>query len=315
MMGASKGITRARRNVEFRQIRYAVAVAKERSFTKAAQRLNISQSAVSEQVRMLEDRLGFTLFHRTGRGIELTDRGRSFLYEAERVVGEMLNLSDTAARIRGTAVDQFVVGMGSGMSDMIVPGGLSGFAEIFPGVRLEIHTAPTRQIYDLLHQERLDVGIAIEVEPDRLPAGLQWERLAEVEMVLIVPPQHQLANGAGPVDLALLLSEPIIMNELTVGYGDLVQSMFSALGIRPNIRAISDNVETMRTMVAANMGVAIIPRIAAGGGDVAVRTILPQRTVAMSIVRRRQAMPRNREAYYAYLRDALMNQVPNADDA
>ena len=294
--------------MEFRQIRYAVAVAKERSFTKAAQRLNISQSAVSEQVRTLEDRLGFALFNRTGRGIELTDRGRSFLYEAERVVGEVLGLSDTAARIRGTAVDQFIVGMGSGMSDMIVPGGLSGFAEIFPGVRLEIHTAPTRQIYDLLHQERLDVGIAIEVEPDRLPAGLQWERLAEVEMVLIVPPQHQLANGAGPVDLALLLSEPIIMNELTVGYGDLVQSMFSALGIRPNIRAISDNVETMRTMVAANMGVAIIPRIAAGGGDVAVRTISPERTVAMSIVRRRQAMSRNREAYYSYFRDALMSQ-------
>lgn len=308
MMKPQQGTTGARRNVEFRQIRYAVAVARERSFTKAAQRLNISQSAVSEQVRLLEERLDFALFHRTGRGIELTDRGRSFLYEAERVVGEMLNLSDTAARIRGTAVDQLVVGMGSGMSDMIVPGGLSGFAKIFPGVRLEIHTAPTRRIYDLLHQERLDVGIAIEVEPDRLPAGLQWERLAEVEMVLIVPLHHHLAGGSGPVDLVELVSEPIIMNELTVGYGELVQSMFTALGIRPNIRAVSDNVETMRTMVAANMGLAIVPRIAAAGGKVAVRTILPQRTVAMSIVRRRQAMSRNREAYYAYFRDALMAQ-------
>lgn len=173
--------------MEFRQIRYAVAVGRERSFTKAAKRLNISQSAVSEQVRMLEDQLGFALFNRTGRGIELTDRGRSFLYEAERVVGEVLSLSDTAARIRGTAVDQLVVGMGSGISDMIIPGGLSGFSEIFPGVRLEVHTVPTRRIYNLLHQERLDVGIAIEVEPDRLPAGLQWERLVEIEMVLIAP--------------------------------------------------------------------------------------------------------------------------------
>ena len=64
----------------------------------------------------------------------------------------------------------------------------------------------------------------------------------------------------------------------------------------------------MRTMVAANMGVAIVPRIAATGDDVAVRAISPQRTVAMSIVRRRQAMSRNREAYYAYFRDALMSQ-------
>ncbi len=257
---------------------------------------------------MLEDRLGFPLFDRTGRGIELTDRGRSFLYEAERVVGEVLSLSDTAARIRGTALDQFIVGMGSGMADMIVPGSLSGFADIFPGVRLEIRTATTRRIYDMLHQEHLDVGIAIEVEPDRLPSGLTWERLTEVEMVLIVSPQHPLASGDGPVDLARLLAEPIIMNELTVGYGELVQSMFSALGIRPNIRAISDNVETMRTMVAANMGVAIVPQIAAARGDVAVRKIMPGRAVTMNIVRRRQPMPRNREAYYAYLRDALISQ-------
>ncbi|MCZ6454053.1 MAG: LysR family transcriptional regulator [Alphaproteobacteria bacterium] len=294
--------------MEFRQIRYAVAVGRERSFTKAAKRLNISQSAVSEQVRMLEDQLGFALFNRTGRGIELTDRGRSFLYEAERVVGEVLSLSDTAARIRGTAVDQLVVGMGSGISDMIIPGGLSGFSEIFPGVRLEVHTVPTRRIYNLLHQERLDVGIALEVEPDRLPAGLQWERLVEIEMVLIAPRQHKLASANEPVDLTELVSEPIIMNELTVGYGELVQSMFTSLGIRPDIRAISDNVETMRTMVAANMGVAIVPRVAAAGADIAVRTISPQRSVAISIVRRRQAMSRNREAYYAYFRDALMSQ-------
>ena len=257
---------------------------------------------------MLEDRLGFALFNRTGRGIELTDRGRSFLYEAERVVGEVLSLSDTAARIRGTAVDQLVVGMGSGISDVIVPGGLSGFSEIFPGVRLEVRTVPTRRIYDLLHEERLDVGIALEVEPYRLPAGLQWERLVEIEMVLIAPRQHKLASASEPVDLTELAAEPIIMNELNVGYGELVQSMFTELGIKPDICAISDNVETMRTMVAANMGVAIVPRVAAVGDEVAVRSISPQRTVAISIVRRRQAMSRNREAYYAYFRDALMSQ-------
>ena len=87
--------------MEFREIRYALSVAKERSFTKAAARLNISQSAVSEQVRLLEDEIGFPLFRRTSRGIELTERGRTFLYEAERVVGDVLSLSDTARRLRG----------------------------------------------------------------------------------------------------------------------------------------------------------------------------------------------------------------------
>jgi DNA-binding transcriptional LysR family regulator len=63
--------------VDFRQIRYTLSVAKERSFTKAAIRLNISQSAVSEQVKLLEDEIGFPLFRRTSRGIEVTERGRS----------------------------------------------------------------------------------------------------------------------------------------------------------------------------------------------------------------------------------------------
>src|ERR1700682_1908897 len=87
--------------LEFRQIRYALSVAKERSFTKAATRLNISQSAVSEQVKLLEDEVGFPLFRRTPRGVDVNDAGRTFLYEAERVVGDVLSLSDTARRLKG----------------------------------------------------------------------------------------------------------------------------------------------------------------------------------------------------------------------
>ena len=63
--------------MDFRQLRYALSVYKERSFTGAAKRLNISQSAVSEQVKLLEEEIGFELFHRTSRGIEATDRGRT----------------------------------------------------------------------------------------------------------------------------------------------------------------------------------------------------------------------------------------------
>src|SRR2546429_4975728 len=77
--------------LEFRQIRYALSVAKERSFTKAAKRLNISQSAVSEQIKLLEQDIGFPLFRRTSGGIELTERGRTFIIEAERDMGAYLS--------------------------------------------------------------------------------------------------------------------------------------------------------------------------------------------------------------------------------
>ena len=78
--------------MDFRQLRYALSVSKERSFTKAAKRLNISQSAVSEQVKLLEEEIGFELFRRTSGGIQSTDRGSTFLYESERVMGDLLSL-------------------------------------------------------------------------------------------------------------------------------------------------------------------------------------------------------------------------------
>src|SRR3990170_5314831 len=102
-------------------MRYALSVAKERSFTRAAHRLNISQSAVSEQVRVLEEEIGFPLFRRTSRGIEVTERGRTFLYEAERVAGDVLSLTDTAQRLRGALSDTLTIGMGSGMAQIFMP--------------------------------------------------------------------------------------------------------------------------------------------------------------------------------------------------
>jgi DNA-binding transcriptional LysR family regulator len=128
--------------MEFRQIRYALSVAKERSFTRAANRLNISQSAVSEQVHLLEQEIGFPLFRRTPRGVELTERGRTFLYEAERVVGDVLSLSDTARRLKGAPSDTLTLGIGSGMAQIFMPRLFRNPAELLPGVRLEILTAP-----------------------------------------------------------------------------------------------------------------------------------------------------------------------------
>jgi len=294
--------------VEFRPIRYALSVAKERSFTKAAARLNISQSAVSEQVRLLEDEVGFPLFRRTGRGIELTERGRTFLYEAERVAGDLLSLSDTARRLRGVPTDTLTLGMGSGMAPIFMPR-LFRDADALQGLRLEIVTAPTKSIFNDLHEERIDVGIAIESDPDRVPAGLIFERLTEAEMALIVPPKHRLAGGRRTVDLGQLGAEPIIMSELSVGYGEVVMAMFGDLGLRPNILAVADNIETMKAIVQTGTGAAIVPRACVDNeaklGVLKVLGLSPPRQVAFSLFRRRQPMSRRKEAFVNRLRQAL----------
>jgi DNA-binding transcriptional LysR family regulator len=295
--------------LELRQIRYALSVAKERSFTRASVRLNVSQSAVSEQIKLLEDEIGFPLFRRTPRGVEVTERGRTFLYEAERVIGDVLSLSDTARRLRGAPSDTLTLGMGSGMAQIFMPRLFENLSGQLAGVRLEILTAPTKNIFNDLHEERIDAGIAIESDPERVPAGIVLDRLTVAEMALIVPPAHRLAKSKKPVDIGSLVAEPIIMSELTVGYGQVVLSLFADLGIRPNILAVADNIETMKAIVQSGTGIAIVPRMSAANeaalGVVKLLPIAPARGVTLSLFRRRQPLSRRKEGYLAVLREML----------
>ncbi len=301
--------------MELRQIRYALSVAKERSFTKAAGRLNISQSAVSDQVRLLEEEIGFPLFRRTARGIEITERGRTFLYEAERIVSDVLSLSDVARRLRGAPSDTLTIGMGSGMAQIFMPRLFGNLAGKLAEVQLEILTAPTKNIFNDLHEERIDAGIAIESEPERVPAGIVFERLTEAEMALIAHPAHRLARSRPPIDVGRLVTEPIVMSELTVGYGQAVLSLFADLGIRPNILAVADNIETMKAIVQSGAGIAIVPRAAAANevalGVLKALSTVPSCTVALSLFRRRQPLSRRKEGYLGVLREALRHEAPH----
>ncbi len=295
--------------MDFRQLRYALSVSKERSFTGAAKRLNISQSAVSEQVKLLEEEIGFELFHRTSRGIESTDRGRTFLYESERVMGDLLSLTDTARRLRGALSDTLTIGMGSGMAQIFIPRMFADLERDLPGVRLEIMTAPTKNIFNELHEERIDAGIAIESNPDRLPAGLIFDRLVDAEMALITHPKHALARSKQPIDIGRLVAEPFIMSELTVGYGQVVFSLFTDLGIRPNILAVVDNIETMKMIVQAEGGIAIVPRACAENevalGLLKALAIAPARNVSLSLFRRHEPLSRRKETALLKLRELL----------
>ena len=295
--------------MDFRQLRYALSVSKERSFTGAAKRLNISQSAVSEQVKLLEEEIGFELFHRTSRGIESTDRGRTFLYESERVMGDLLSLTDTARRLRGALSDTLMIGMGSGMAQIFIPRMFADLKRDLPGVRLEIMTAPTKNIFNELHEERIDAGIAIESNPDRLPAGLIFDRLLDAEMALITHPRHALARSKQPIDIGRLVAEPFIMSELTVGYGQVVFSLFTDLGIRPNILAVVDNIETMKMIVQAGEGIAIVPRACAENevalGLLKALAIASARNVSFSLFRRHEPLSRRKETALLKLRELL----------
>jgi DNA-binding transcriptional LysR family regulator len=285
--------------MEFRQIRHALSVARERSFTKAAMRLNVSQSSVSEQVKQLEERIGFALFRRVGRGVELTERGRMFLHEAERVANDVMSLGDVARRLSGVGGETISIGIASGLAPALLPRFLRG--EVIPeSFQLEIKTAPPRVLFEELYNDRLDLGIAVEVSPDRMPSGMSPERLLDTRMVTILPPSHRLADGRSTVDLALLAAEPFIMSEPSLGYGQVAISMFEDIGIRPRIRAVVDNIETMKIAVLAGAGIALVP---AGSADNELRlgllvaiAVTPSRDLTISAYRSQKAISHRKEA-------------------
>lgn len=287
--------------MQWRQIRYALEVGKNGSFTRAAERVHISQSALSEQVKLLEDRLGFPLFVRTGRGVEVTEKGRTFLHEAGRIANDMVHLHDVARHLLAADKESIKVGMISGLAHVLMRR-VFPLGEILRNRQLEVRTAPTRVIFDELFHGRLDVGFAITVDPEFVPVGLSVERLFEIDLVLITPPGHPIAQTAGACDIRKLADEPIIMSELSVGYGLMIMNMFGSLGLHPRIQAVVDNIETMAALVAAGVGVAIVPSGAAESeeklGLVKIMPIEPSGRINVEVYRPRGAMPKHKEAFY-----------------
>lgn len=295
--------------MQMRQLRYALSVAKDRSFTKAAARQNISQSAVSNQIRLLEAEIGFDLFQRTSHGIELTEHGRTFLHEAERTVSDMLSLTDVAKRLRGEAFDTLKLGMGSGIAPIFISRLFFKLKQAVPTLQLEISTAPTRSIFHNLQEGRIDLGLGIQVDPNRVPAGLVCNRVDEVEMALIVHPKHRLATLRQPIDVARLSTEAIVMSEMTVGYSEAVMSLFADLGMRPNILAVADNIEMIKAIVQEGVGIAIVPRVSASNevelGVLRAMRIVPARSVSISLFRRKEPLSRRKEALFDVLEATL----------
>lgn len=287
--------------MELRQIRYVLAVAKEGSFTRAAQRLNVSQSAISEQVKLLEGRLGFPLLMRTGRGAEMTEKGRIFLHEAERIATDIMHLEEIGRNLRSVSADKVNIGMISGLANVLVP-------RLFPdghlprNLQVEIRTAPTRVIFDELFKGRLDVGFAVAMDPDLIPSGLTARTLFDLDLVLISAPDGAVGRGKGPLDVHRIAEEPVIMSELSVGYGLAVMTMFGQLGISPRIQAVVDNIETIKVMVRSGIGHALVPAGAADQearlGLITVRPIAPAHAITIECYRPRVGLSRHKEQLY-----------------
>jgi DNA-binding transcriptional LysR family regulator len=284
-----------------RQLRYAHAVWHERSFSRAAGKMGVSQPTLSGQIRLLEDELGFSLFYRNSRGVEASANGQAFLESAENVVNGLSALKDFARELRGKPGTAIRVGVNSGLAQSMIPRIVRALSRSNVKIRPDIITATTRRIHRLVHQQRLDIGIVLEGETKNASDKLIWDHVAASEVVLLVPPAHPLAKRREPLEFAEICRLPLIVNEPRIGYGRSVLAAFAERGLALDVVADCDDLESLKYMVASGGGVALVPRITAereiARGLLFGVPINPPQPVSIQLLRSQDVLPPRLERF------------------
>lgn len=292
-----------------RQLRYAHAIWSERSFSRAAAKMGVSQPSLSEQIRLLEEELGFSLFYRNSRGVEPSVNGLAFLESASSVVSGMSALKELARELRGKPGATIRIGVNSGLAQSLVPRISRVLARINVKTRLELVTATTRRILRLVHQQRLDLGVVFEAEVKPSSDKLLRAPLAESEIVLLVPASHAFAKRREPLDLAELSRQPLLVNEPRIGFGKTVLEHFAERDLAPEIVGDCDDLESLKYMVEAGAGLALVPRIAAeyelGHGMLRAIAVEGMPRVPIQLVRRPEPLAPRIERIRAQLAKEL----------
>jgi DNA-binding transcriptional LysR family regulator len=248
--------------MELRHLRYFLAVAEELHFGRAAARLHIAQPPLSQQIRQLEAELGYPLFLRTQRRVRITEAGAAFRDEA-RALLERLELAKAAAgRVARGEAGALAVGFVASATYALLPRLYRRFRERHPGVTLGLEEMSTAEQVEALRAGRIQVGLA------RPPVGddtLHVETLAEEPLVAALPARHPLAARAR-LPLRALAHEPFVLfpRHPRPGWIDVVQEACRAAGFRPAVAQEVLELSTAVTLVAAGIGVSLVPASAQG---------------------------------------------------
>jgi len=204
-------------------------VAELRGFTAAANRLGISQSAVSHALKSLEQELGVELLRRHQSQVELSDIGQQLLLRARAMLGLANTLRQEAADARGMKRGTLRIGsFGPTSSIRLLPQILQHYRAAHPGVEVHIDEGPDRQVIQWLEERRIDIGFVVLPEE-----RFDTFALIEDQMIALLPAEHPLA-GRDSLSLSDLCSDPFVLTE--AGSSELVSGLFSAARLTPNIR-------------------------------------------------------------------------------
>ena len=245
-------------SVDLHHLRHFVAVAEELHFGRAAARLHMAQPPLSQSIRRLEAALGFPLFVRTQRRVELTPAGQVFLTEARRTLQQMDEGVRMARRAASEDLAEISITFTSAALYRVLPAALRAYRERFPMVDVRLDERSTDAQLAGLQDGSIDVGFV--TPPLKGMSGLEVEMIDRDRFCLAVPASSPLCHRS-PIGLAELSDESFVLFPYAQGpslHGRLM-SACRQVGFVPRVRQEARQMHTILSLVAAGMGVAFVP--------------------------------------------------------
>lgn len=259
--------------MELRHLRYFEAVARHSHVTRAAAELHIAQPALSKQISQLEQELGVALFDRIGRNVRLTEAGEALLPHVHAILTQVeaarAEMSERVGLRRGRAS----VGTPPTVGTQLLPQALAAFNRSYPGIELRLHEAGIQTLLELLETGLADVAVVTLPVSD---PSLTVVPLFSEDLVIAVGRGHRLADR-GSIVLNELQDEPWLLSPENYELREAALNACRRAGFTPHVVLDGGEMDTMLRLVAAGMGVALVPRLAIQGlVDLAVLRVSDQ---------------------------------------
>ena len=300
--------------MNLRQLRYLVALADERHFTRAAAREHVAQPALSQQIRSLERELGQPLVERTTRKVAMTQAGEVLVARARRALSELDAAQAELQSLAGVQAGRLSVGAMHTMGPVDLSLLLATFHDRYPAVELTVREQSSEELAAMLRDDEIDVAF-LSVTEHIQSRGLALRPLVSEELVVVLPIEHPLA-GNELLRLRDLVDEPFISFRDGSRLRELLMAAAAQEGFDPRIALESNESRRIRSLVSRGLGVAILPRSDAAdpGSLVAVCDLIePSLTRDITLASRAERRPSPAaEAFVALAVDVYGRSAPAA---
>ncbi|MEV8540553.1 LysR substrate-binding domain-containing protein [Streptomyces sp. NPDC051572] len=244
--------------MELRHLQHFIAVAEDHHFTRAAERLMVSQSGLSASIRALERELQTPLFVRTTRRVTLTEAGRALLGEAERILAQVRSAHEAVAAVQGVLRGTLSLGTEQCIAGVHVAGLLAAFRRRHPDVEIRLRQAGSGALAEEVAAGRLDLAFAYRTQADT--DQLRSVSLTSEPMTVLCHPSHRLAETGAAVTPDDLGGEVFVDFHPDWASRRTTDAVFAAAGVRRTVALEVNDVHSLLDLIDENLGIAVVPQ-------------------------------------------------------